>query len=102
VTPATVIADLSGREVASLLVEGGREVATSFFAAGLYDRLEVAVAGRLIAGAEAPGPLGGRGVDSLAEAPAVDRLRGRKCGSDLVLSGFNPKCSQALFANLGL
>lgn len=100
VSPATALADLAGREIASLLVEGGREVATAFFAADLYDRLEVAVAGRLLAGELAPGPLGGRGVERLVDAPSVARLKARKCGSDLVLSGFNSKCSQALFANL--
>jgi diaminohydroxyphosphoribosylaminopyrimidine deaminase/5-amino-6-(5-phosphoribosylamino)uracil reductase len=102
VSPVTALADLGGRGVASLLVEGGREVATAFFAAGLFDRLEVAVAGRLLAGQTAPGPLGGRGVERLAEAPSVDRLKARKCGSDLVLSGFNSKCLRELFANLGL
>ena len=102
VTPATVLADLGGREVSSLLVEGGREVATAFFAAEHYDRLEVAVAGRLLAGQSAPGPLGGSGVERLVDAPSVERLKARKCGSDLVLSGFNSKCLRALFANLEL
>ena len=102
VTPVTALADLGGRGVSSLLVEGGREVATAFFQADLYDRLEIAVAARLLAGQMAPGPLGGRGVDRLAGAPAVERLRARKCGPDLVLSGFNSKCLLELFANLEL
>lgn len=102
VSPATALADLGGRGVSSLLVEGGREVATAFFEADLYDRLEIAVAARLLAGQMAPGPLGGRGADKLAGAPLVERLRARKCGPDIVLSGFNSKCLQALFANLGL
>ena len=100
VSPATALADLGGRGVASLLVEGGREVATAFFDAGLYDRIEIAVASRLLAGQMAPGPLGGRGVERLVEAPSVERLKARKCGSDLVLSGFNSKCLRELFANL--
>ncbi len=102
VTPVTVIADLGGRGVSSLLVEGGREVATAFFAAELYDRLEIAVGARLLAGQTAPGPLGGPGVARLDEAPSVERLKARKCGSDLVLSGFNAKCLRELFANLGI
>ena len=102
VTPVTALADLGGREVSSLLVEGGRDIATAFFAAELYDRLEVAVAARLLAGQMAPGPLGGHGVERLVEAPSVERLKARKCGTDLVLSGFNARCLQELFANLGL
>lgn len=100
VTPTTVLADLAARGLTSLLVEGGRDVATAFFNAGLFDRLEVAVAGRLLAGQAAPGPLGGSGVERLVDAPSVARLKARKCGSDLLLSGFNSKCLQALFANL--
>jgi diaminohydroxyphosphoribosylaminopyrimidine deaminase/5-amino-6-(5-phosphoribosylamino)uracil reductase len=102
VSPQTALADLGGRGVSSLLVEGGRDIATAFFAADLFDRLEVAVAGRLLAGQMAPGPLGGRGVERLSEAPSVDRLKARKCGSDQVLSGLNSKCLRELFANLGL
>jgi hypothetical protein len=87
----------------SLLVEGGREVATAFFAADLFDRLEVAVAGRLLGRTERlPARSAGTRVEELVEAPSVDRLKARKCGSDLVLSGFNSKCSLELFANLGL
>jgi diaminohydroxyphosphoribosylaminopyrimidine deaminase/5-amino-6-(5-phosphoribosylamino)uracil reductase len=100
VTPVSVIADLGARGVSSLLVEGGREVATAFFSAGLYDRLEIALGARLLAGRAAPGPLGGSGVARLDEAPSVERLKARKCGSDLVLSGFNSKCLRELFANL--
>ena len=100
VSPAAALADLAGRGVSSLLVEGGREIATAFFAADLFDRLEVAVAGRLLAGQTAPGPLGGRGVERLVDAPSVARLKARKCGSDLVLSGFNSKCLPALLAKL--
>ncbi len=102
VTPVTVIADLGRRGVSSLLVEGGREVATAFFTAELYDRLEIALGARLLAGQTAPGPLGGHGVVRLDEAPLVERLKARKCGSDLVLSGFNSKCLRELFANLGI
>jgi len=102
VAPAAVLADLAGRGISSLLVEGGREVATAFFDAGLFDRVEIAVAGRMLAGQEAPGPLGGHGVERLVDAPSVARLRARKCGSDLVLSGFNSKCLRELFANLAL
>ncbi len=102
VSPATALADLGGRGLSSLLVEGGREVATAFFDAALYDRLEIALASRLLGGHLAPGPLGGRGAERLAEAPTVARLKARKCGSDLVLSGFNAKCLRELSANLGL
>ncbi|MEO8277659.1 MAG: dihydrofolate reductase family protein, partial [Thermoanaerobaculia bacterium] len=102
VTPETVLAELGTQGVSSVLVEGGREVATSFFDARLFDRLEIAAAARLIGGVHAPGPVGGPGVTALAEAPSIEGLKARKCGSDLVLSGFSSKCLRELFASLEL
>lgn len=100
VAPAPVLAALDARGIGSVLVEGGPTVAAAFFSAGAYDRLEIAVASKLLGGATAPGPLAGKGVDPLAAAPEIARLRARRCGTDLVLSGFNALCSRELFASL--
>lgn len=49
-----VLADLAGRGVARLLVEGGTTVHTLFLTAGLVDELHVAVAPVLVGDADAP------------------------------------------------
>jgi 3,4-dihydroxy 2-butanone 4-phosphate synthase/GTP cyclohydrolase II len=55
----SVLADLRGSGVRSLLVEGGAKVITSMLAGGLVDRLIVAVASKIVgAGTEAVGDLG--------------------------------------------
>jgi riboflavin-specific deaminase-like protein len=46
--------DLGGREIASLMVEGGERIHTAFLAAGLVDEIRVAVAPMLIGQASAP------------------------------------------------
>lgn len=60
-TPAAVVANLHGRGLRHLLLEGGGEIHYSFARAGLVDRLYVTVTPRLIGGTGAPSLLDGRG-----------------------------------------
>ncbi|MBP2368977.1 RibD family protein [Pseudonocardia parietis] len=52
--PATVLADLAGRGVERLMVEGGGAVHTAFLTAGLVDELQVVVAPFFVGDARAP------------------------------------------------
>jgi diaminohydroxyphosphoribosylaminopyrimidine deaminase/5-amino-6-(5-phosphoribosylamino)uracil reductase len=96
-----VLADLAGRGVGSLLVEGGGEVAAAWVAAGLYDQVHAAVAPLLVAGRRAPGPLGGEGPASLAEAPRLDSLQMRRRGHDVILSALRQTCLPELSSSVG-
>jgi diaminohydroxyphosphoribosylaminopyrimidine deaminase / 5-amino-6-(5-phosphoribosylamino)uracil reductase len=70
--------------VNAVLVEGGGELGGALVEAGLVDRVAFFVAPRLVGGADAPGPLGGRG-RSLKEAlPLVD-VTTRRVGDDLLV-----------------
>jgi diaminohydroxyphosphoribosylaminopyrimidine deaminase/5-amino-6-(5-phosphoribosylamino)uracil reductase len=80
--------ELGQRRVLSLLVEGGAEVHASFFAEGLVDKVYAYVAPRLIGGKEAPGPLGGAGVDHLAGSTQLHELDFARLGDDLVITGY--------------
>lgn len=80
--------ELGQRGVLSLLVEGGAEVHASFFAEGLVDKVYAYVAPRLIGGKEAPGPLGGAGVDHLAGSTQLHELDFARLGDDLVITGY--------------
>jgi diaminohydroxyphosphoribosylaminopyrimidine deaminase/5-amino-6-(5-phosphoribosylamino)uracil reductase len=86
VEPAAVLADLYGRGVRSVLVEGGGEVLASFVASGCYDRVMVDCAPLLIGGKGAPGPLAGEGFAELAAAARLEEFEARRQGGDLVLS----------------
>lgn len=100
-TPASVLADLAGRGVQSVIVEGGGEVLAAFVEAGLFERVEVACAPLLVGGKEAPGPLGGGGPERLAEALRLDRLEVRRPGRDVWLGAFRKGCLQDLSASVG-
>src|ERR1700704_3587794 len=77
--------ELGKRGMLSLLVEGGAEVHASFFAEGLVDKVQAYVAPRLIGGRDAPGPLGGEGVEHLAQTPHLRDLDYVRLGDDLLL-----------------
>ena len=80
--------ELGQRGMLSLLVEGGAEVHASFFAEGLVDKVYAYVAPRLIGGKEAPGPLGGAGVEHLAGSTQLHELDFARLGDDLVITGY--------------
>ena len=101
VTPAAVLADLAGRAVQSLLVEGGAGVLAAFVAAGSFDRVEVACAPLLVGGSEAPGPLGGVGPERLGDALQLDTLEVRRRGPDVLLGAFRKRCLPDLSASVG-
>jgi diaminohydroxyphosphoribosylaminopyrimidine deaminase/5-amino-6-(5-phosphoribosylamino)uracil reductase len=100
VEPATVLADLWDRGIQSILVEGGAGIHAAFAAAGLYDRVAVDLAPRLIAGEAAPGPLGGPGFSPLAEAPRLSDLRLRRRGEDVIVEGFREQCLADLYTSV--
>jgi diaminohydroxyphosphoribosylaminopyrimidine deaminase / 5-amino-6-(5-phosphoribosylamino)uracil reductase len=80
--------ELGKRGVISLLVEGGSEVHASFFASGLVDKIHAYFAPRLIGGRDAPGPIGGVGVERLAEAISLRELDATRLGTDVLITGY--------------
>jgi diaminohydroxyphosphoribosylaminopyrimidine deaminase/5-amino-6-(5-phosphoribosylamino)uracil reductase len=76
-----VLKTLARHGVTNLLVEGGGRVLGRFFDGGLADELHIYQAPLLIGGADAPGPLGGRGVARVANAWRLPRdVRPRRLG----------------------
>ena len=101
VEPAAVLADLYGRGVRSVLVEGGGEIHASFVASGCFDRVMVDCAPLLLGGRTAPGPLGGAGFAELAAAARLDDLEARTRGGDLILTGYRKGCLPELCKSVG-
>ncbi|MGW7574692.1 RibD family protein [Streptomyces sp. NPDC054765] len=52
--PAAVLADLGGRGVRRLFVEGGQHIHTAFLAAGAADEIQLSIAPLIVGEAEAP------------------------------------------------
>ena len=100
VTPAAVTADLAARGVRSLLVEGGGGIHGAFAAAGLYDRVAIDCAPRLLGGDAAPGPIGGAGLGALERTPRIEHLRARRAGPDWLLMGERAGCLQDLSSSV--
>lgn len=101
VEPAAVLADLYGRGVRSVLVEGGGEIHASFVGSGCFDRVMVDCAPLLVGGRTAPGPLGGAGFAELAAAARLDDLTARTRGGDLILTGYRKGCLPELCKSVG-
>ena len=80
--------ELGRRNVLSLLVEGGGEIHGAMFRAGLVDKVYAYVAPKLIGGREAPGPLGGLGVEGLDEATTLSEVDVTRLGDDFLISGY--------------
>ncbi len=101
VEPAAVLADLYGRGIQSVLVEGGSEVLASFVAGGCYDRVMVDCAPLLIGGRNAPGPLGGAGFAALESAARVEDFEVQRRGGDVILNGYRRGCLKELAGRTG-
>src|SRR5262245_29528138 len=67
--------EIGRRGMLTLLVEGGSELLGAFFAEKLIDRVWAFIAPLIIGGQNAPGPVGGLGIEALARAIRVRRLQ---------------------------
>ncbi len=76
---------LAQRQIDSVLVEGGSQVHASFFEAGLVNAWSVLIAPKLVGGGEAPGPIGGLGLDQIQKAFCLSDYRVRRLGKDLLI-----------------
>ena len=83
-----LLRELKTREIQSVLVEGGSEVAGSFCDERLVDKLTLIAAPIVIGGREAPGAIGGAGAVSLTEALQLTDISIEKLGSDIEITGY--------------
>jgi diaminohydroxyphosphoribosylaminopyrimidine deaminase/5-amino-6-(5-phosphoribosylamino)uracil reductase len=79
---------LAQKEFTNILVEGGGEVAASLFRQKLVDRVQVFIAPKIIGGREAVSPVGGEGIEKMAEALLLDNLKVQRFGNDLMIEGY--------------
>ena len=85
VDPASVLTALGERDVVSLLVEGGHEVATNLLNAGLVNRVTTFISPKLMGhGIDAVGDLGTNAMGELLELSDVDI---ETLGDEVMISG---------------
>lgn len=83
-----VLNDLKSRDIQSVLVEGGTEVAGAFCDAKLIDKLTFVVAPIVIGGHAAPIAIGGNGSNTLENAMRLKDLEIIKHGTDYEFTGY--------------
>lgn len=91
---SALLAELGRRGIMSLLVEGGETVHGACIDAGRVDKVLAFVA-PVIVGGPAPGPVGGVGVEKIAEAWRLTQTSIRQVDQDLVIEGYFPPASLA-------
>lgn len=80
--------ELGRRQLMSVLVEGGSEVHAAFFADDLVDKVYAYIAPRLIGGREAPGPLGGVGIEHMTDAIGLHEVSITPLADDFLISAY--------------
>ncbi len=83
-----LLAELGRRRLTNLLVEGGSGVLGSFRDEGLLDEVHVFLAPRLAGGRMAPGPVGGHGVATIAEALPLAEWEVEQIEGDVLVHGW--------------
>jgi diaminohydroxyphosphoribosylaminopyrimidine deaminase/5-amino-6-(5-phosphoribosylamino)uracil reductase len=81
----SLLDELGRRRMTNILVEGGTQVLGSFFDAGQVDEVHVYIAPIMIGGHRAPTPIGGRGVESVADALQLTQWNCRTLDRDYVI-----------------
>lgn len=85
---SAVLQCLRERELQSVLVEGGTEVAGAFRDAALIDKLTLMMSPRIIGGPDAPLAFGGRGAKSVEEALSLTDISIDRHGDDIEITGY--------------
>ena len=76
------------QEITSVLVEGGETLLGTLFDLGLVDKVVAFVAPIILGGRDAPSPVGGAGISTMAEALRLNRSRVDVLGPDVVITGY--------------
>lgn len=83
-----VLDELKRRDIQSVLVEGGSEVAGAFCDAGLVDKVTMLISPMIIGGERAPNAVGGRGADTLQDALRLRNVAVAHHDEDIEITGY--------------
>jgi len=90
VSLSALLDEIGRHGLLTVLVEGGSELLGSFFLEGFVDRVWAFIAPLIIGGQEAPGPVGGPGVEKLAQALRLRQIKTEVLDGDLWIQGDIP------------
>jgi len=79
---------LAQEGITSVLIEGGATIHGSALEERIVDKVVWFIAPKIIGGREAPGAVGGEGVNDPSEAAGLEQLKISRLGSDLCVEGY--------------
>jgi diaminohydroxyphosphoribosylaminopyrimidine deaminase/5-amino-6-(5-phosphoribosylamino)uracil reductase len=82
-----LLQELGRRRMTNILVEGGSAVLGSFFDAQALDEVHVFIAPRLAGGTLGKSPIGGLGIDTIAETLNLTECQVEQMGQDFLVHG---------------
>ena len=83
--------ELGGRDITSVLVEGGGTTLASAFEASMVDKVMFFVAPKIIGGRDAITAVEGEGVARMKDARPLERMRARAVGEDILIEAYVKK-----------
>jgi diaminohydroxyphosphoribosylaminopyrimidine deaminase/5-amino-6-(5-phosphoribosylamino)uracil reductase len=83
-----VLRELGKRDLQSVIIEGGAEVAGAFYDQKLIDKVSFFIAPIIIGGKNAPTAIGGQGAQHLSSAMRLRDVEISKNGEDLEITGY--------------
>ncbi len=86
--PRAVAAILAERGVQTVLLEGGRRLAGSWWAAGMIDKVAAFICPKLAPGIEHRGALRAAGPALMSQAAALQEVEVRQVGLDVLMTGY--------------
>ncbi|TRZ70275.1 MAG: riboflavin biosynthesis protein RibD, partial [Bacteroidetes bacterium] len=84
----TLMFSLGNMGIDSVLLEGGSTIAFSALINGIVDKVVSFIAPKIIGGADAPSPVGGKGLPSMEDAIEITGWNYRNIGSDILIEGY--------------
>ncbi len=85
---SSLMRSLGCRGITSVLIEGGAEINASAIRAGIVDKVMCFIAPKIIGGMDAPSPIGGEGIQRLAEAHELHKTSVKLIDGDILIEGY--------------
>ncbi len=85
---SSLMQTLGCQGITSVLIEGGAEVNASALESGIVDKVMFFIAPKIIGGTDAPGPIGGEGIQHLAEAYKLRDMTVEPIDGDILVEGY--------------
>ena len=79
---------LGKRGIDSILLEGGGELNAAAFQAGIVQKVQAYIAGKIVGGAGAKTPVSGKGIQKMKDAIELENLETEIVGGDIRVTGY--------------